>query len=159
MSKSSFEIINEVFKFLVSIAVILGVILAYETLGNRKEIEEKRLAINAVSRFSDKWFMDSYLRVLEGFDEELMPGLYDPKEIRQLYNDLSIVLNVINSVAILYENELADRCIIKRYARNMMEEFSPVLDNALAPYSKESSERIREHFDNFEKRLKDNVCD
>nr|VFJ69021.1 MAG: hypothetical protein BECKDK2373C_GA0170839_12032 [Candidatus Kentron sp. DK] len=140
--------------FLANIAIISSIPFAYITLEHENQIEEKRIAIEAVSRFSDEKFLDSYLSVL---GKSSNGPMWDPDNY--LLKDLNITLSAINSVAILYENGLADRCIIKRYSDDIMREFSPALDNALASYGKERSERIRKHFDDFTEGLKEKVCD
>jgi hypothetical protein len=114
---------------LASVAVIAGVCIALiqlhqtESLERQRSLqaeaaEKRRLAIEAISQARSVEFLRAYRRLTEVYlNRHNKPPSADRPEEREermaLIDSLNYVMNVYDSIAIIYNHDLADRCIIK----------------------------------------------
>lgn len=121
--------VQKIMSILASLAVILGVVIALRQLRQTDTIEQqrsvqseiaekRRLAIEAVSQTRSVEFLRAYRRLKVAYTtQHLEPTKGESSEAREekwaLTDSLNYVMNVYDSIAIMYNNNLADRCIIK----------------------------------------------
>lgn len=121
--------VQKIMSILASLAVIIGVVIALRQLRQTDTIErqrslqsevaeKRRLAIESVGQTRSVEFLRAYRRLKVAYsnryiEAKKMESLEEREEKRALIDSLNYVMNVYDSIAIMYNHNLADRCIIK----------------------------------------------
>lgn len=111
-----------------NIAVIAGIIFAYVQIKQANRTEKRRIAIEAVSLTRTAEFLKAY---------SILKTAYNTKKVEdknQLIDKLNYVMNVYDNIAILFINDLGDKCIIKNAVYPGVTEFYAILNSMQYPY-------------------------
>ena len=153
---SRLKLAERIASIVASIAVIVGIPIAlvqlYQTDKFQKETitlagitEKRRIAIEAVDRTRSTEFLKAY-RILKvtyhtRYAEPVKKRSLE--EDQALIDSLNYVMNTYDSIAIMYINNLADRCIIKDSIYSGSKEIATFCDSFLYP------EEERKNFNNL----------
>jgi hypothetical protein len=141
--------INKIEKFLsmtANLVVIAGIFVAVVQVIQMKKTEKSQNAINAINQTRSGDFLKAYARL------KTVSKTQQVENATELVDDLNYVMNVYDHIALLYINNLADKCIIKHATYSATKELSVVCD-AMA-YPKE----YRGNFDKFLALMEVEVC-
>jgi hypothetical protein len=113
---SRLEIAKNVASIIASLGIVIAVIGLYQadTFEKRRIVlsdisEKRRIAIEAVGHTRSVDFLKAYRILKVTYHAKRV----DPKTKESLIDSLNYVMNMYDSIAIIYINDLADRCIIK----------------------------------------------
>lgn len=113
------QCITLVMKLSVIVAVIVGLIQLYQANRSEKRI----IAIEAVKQTRTVEFLKALARLREGFENKKIDDM-------EAYRDnLNYVMGVYDNIAILYHNDVVDKCIIKDSVESGLNIFVPILDS------------------------------
>jgi hypothetical protein len=87
-----------------------------------KESEKRQNAINAISTTRSSEFLKAYARVKTAYNSR------KTEDAASLIDDLNYVMNVYDNIALLYINNLADRCTIKNSTYPAIKEVQSIAD-------------------------------
>jgi hypothetical protein len=130
-----------------NIAVMAGILFAYYQFTEANKAERRRLAIEAVSQTRSAEFLKAYADLRTAYHDGRVEG--DPVAIR---DDINLVISVYDHIALLYINELADRCVIKNTVYTAVKELRPICD------AMRYREENREHVDRLFKLMEQERC-
>jgi hypothetical protein len=119
---SLFKKVERVTALLSSVAVVAGVFFAVYQLKQSDAAERRRAAIESGGRTRSAEFLNDY-RVLKA---AYLRGHISEEEKVSLADPLNYVMNVYDGVALMYINNLADRCIIKDYVYEGAKEMAEI---------------------------------
>ena len=128
--------------FLVSIvanvATAAGIILLVFQLSQTNTIESRRVAIEAIRQTRSPEFLKAFRQAkLVSQTEEI-----DEKDKDALIDSVNHVMNVYDDIAVIYSNNIADKCMIKDSIYSAAKEWSEIV-NKVSTYRSED----RKHFD------------
>jgi hypothetical protein len=141
-----FKKIEKAISILANIAVISGIIFAFAQIMQSNNFEKRRISIEAVSQTRSNDFLKAYTRLITAYRSKKV------EDQTSLIDDLNYVMNVYDTIAILYISELADKCIIKDTVYPDTKELSPILDVMSYP------NEYRKHFDALLGFMEKEVC-
>lgn len=127
--------------------VIIGIILAFVQFSHMKRNEKIQNAINALNQTRSSEFLKAYTRL-----KTAQRGR-NTQDTQTLIDDLNYVMNTYDNIALLYINDLADRCVIKGGTHTATKEVSSIFE-ALS-YPKEN----RNNFDRFVALMDGHPCE
>jgi len=119
---SGFKTAQSVASFLANVAVLIGIGFALIQLIQSDKSEKRRLAIEAVNQTRSSEFLNAYANLKTAYRDGQVKGA------PSLRNDINFVMNVYDHIALLYNNNLADRCIIKGSIHSAVKDLSPICD-------------------------------
>lgn len=106
-----------------NVAVIAGVIFAFVQIGQSKQFERRRTAIDATAPTRSPEFLTAYTKLLDAYQgDPTMP--YSSS----LSDDLTYVMSVYDNIAILCLSGLADENFVKQRSFDAMTTLEPILD-------------------------------
>jgi hypothetical protein len=155
INKPWFIVIKKSSELLSNVVIIIGIIFAYEQLEQQTQLEKTRIAIETITQIRDVQFLVAYSELVSIYKQNRLDNVHT--EITYT-RQLNIVLSSFNSIEILYTNDLANKCIIKKSVSPFINEFGPVLDYVLGPFDTTSSAAFKKQFDSLAQGLKQNVC-
>jgi hypothetical protein len=120
------ELIEKFSVILGTFAVIGALIIAKSEFDLSKKTELKSTAIEALKEVRNIDFINSSIRLKKFIIEK---KIIDSNSIDIFNNDLNRVLNVYDNIAILYNNNLADKCIIKSNIYDAVSEILNLIDS------------------------------
>jgi hypothetical protein len=129
------------------LAVIIGIIFAFYQIIQSDQAEKRRVAIEAISETRSPEFLKAYTRLITA----CKAGNIEDKNV--LIDDLNYVMNVYDKLAILYINELVDRCVIKNTISSAVEQLFSVLECMSYPAEK------RKNLDTLIRLMKGENCE
>lgn len=97
------------------VSLIWAVSFGLSQMEQLDEIERRRIAIEAVDRIRSSEFLKAYKNLMDFPSTNNKPTLKD---------DLLLVMNVYDHIALLYLNGVADQCLIKKSIKKSMHEIS-----------------------------------
>lgn len=123
---SRLKLVKNIVSIFAGIAVIVGIPIALiqlhqtdrfqkDTITLSAITEKRRIAIEAVDRTRSVEFLKAYREVKVAY-HTARADLAEKKSLEEkqdLIDSFNYVMNVYDSIAIMYINDLADRCIIK----------------------------------------------
>lgn len=138
--------LERLLSILANTAVIAGIIFAFFQIIQTNQAEKRRIAIEAIRQVRTNEFLKA--------NDELKTA-YATRHIgdeQTLLDNLNYVMNVYDNIAIMYINNLADRCVVKNSIYSGAKEFAPVLGFLKSP------ERYRNNFDMFIEHMERKDC-
>jgi hypothetical protein len=132
-SKPILRKLEEWIPTLANLAVIFGLFFAYYTIKHSSDLERRRAAIEAVIQVRTADFQKSLAR-LKTFYAPMKTGDKTFVLDNSTTDDINQVMNVYDHIAILYINDVADRCIIKESIYSAVKELSSILDACSYPH-------------------------
>ena len=124
LHRESFKNFVQVVGLLANIAIIVGIAFAFIQIKQANQTERKRVAIEAVRQTRSNEFTQAHTRLRTIYVSQHL----NTENLNSIIDDLNYTMNVIDDIAILYINDIADKCIIKNMIYDSLKEFSPVLD-------------------------------
>jgi hypothetical protein len=115
--------------FLSSVAVVAGVFFAVYQLKQSDAAERRRAAIEVVGRTRSAEFLRDYRALKDVY----LRGHISEEEKKSLADPMNHVMNVYDSAAVMYINNLADRCIIRDSVYGGAREMSEISDGLTYP--------------------------
>ena len=122
MKISKLNLLSKLLSMAANICVIVGIIIAGLSLYMTKESEKRQNAINAISTTRSSEFLKAYARVKTAYNSR------KTEDAASLIDDLNYVMNVYDNIALLYINNLADRCTIKNSTYPAIKEVQSIAD-------------------------------
>lgn len=129
-----------------NVVVIVGIIFAFVQFQHVKQSEKTQNAINAISQLRSSDFLKAYTRL------KTASASKQTLDSTAVIDDLNFVMNVYDNVALLYVNDLADRCVIKNGTFVAVKEVSAICDSLSYP------KEYRASFDRFVAMMSADVC-
>lgn len=125
------------------VAIILGIYFAYKQLQLSTTLEKRRTAIEAIYQVRTPEFQNALADLkLANNSRKGKIVLDDP-----MIDKVNYVMNVYDHIAMLYIDDLADRCIIKESTHSSIKELSKINDVLDYPVeSAESQAHYRQRF-------------
>jgi hypothetical protein len=120
MGRSPVRVAYGIASFLADLAVILGIGFAVIQITHSDRSERRRFAIEAVNQTRSAPFLKAYANLKNSYKDGKVQG--DPS----LLDDANYLVNVYDHIALLYINDLADRCIVKESVYSALRELSPI---------------------------------
>lgn len=113
---------------LANLSVFLGIVFAVYQIGNANRTERRRFAVEATRQTKAPEFIKSLRQMKEAYETKRV----DEKDKDSLIDSINYVMNVYDDIAVVYINDIADRCIIKDSIDSRVREAAKMRD-ALAP--------------------------
>ncbi|HXI24615.1 MAG TPA: hypothetical protein VNG71_12190 [Pyrinomonadaceae bacterium] len=145
-AKSRRETIAQWLSMGANVVVMVGIIFAYVQFRHIEHSERVQNAINAVNQVRSSDFLKAYTRL------KTASASGKTLDSTAVVDDLNFVMNIYDNVALLYVNDLADRCVIKNGTYAATKEVSAICD--LLSYPRE----YRVNFDRFVAMMNTEVC-
>lgn len=150
MSQSKTSLVDRIAKSLsmgANAVVIAGIIVAFIQFYYAKRSEKVQNAINAVNETRSRDFLQAYTRLKTASESK------KPADTTTLIDDLNYVMNTYDSIALLYINGLADRCVIRNGTYAASKEMSSISKSMSYPTE------YRANFDRFVALMETNPCE
>jgi hypothetical protein len=141
---------------LASLAIVAGVFFAISQIRLSSAIEKRRVAVEAVRQIRSAEFIKAFRRLKTVYQTRQV----DEKDKDSVIDSLNHVMNVYDDIAVVYINDIADKCIIKDgvYLSAMeMSDISAAL-SASPPENRNPPEN-RKHFDLLLKLMGEESCE
>lgn len=119
--------VNPIITFLMNLSVIVAVILGFLQLNQSNRSDERLHAIEAVKQTRTVEFLKALTRLTEGFENT------NNDSMETFRDDLNYVMNTYDNIAILYLNDIVDKCIIKEAIESGLNNFIDILDSINFP--------------------------
>jgi len=140
---------STIVKVIAIVPFIWGVFSWVAEMRQAREAEQRRIAIEAVDRTRSPEFLKAYKKLRE------FPSRSDELT---LLDDLLLIMNVYDHIALLYLFGLADECIIKKTVNNGMREISKPIGDILDAYNIASPDGFKTNFDALLRRMEHKRC-
>jgi hypothetical protein len=137
--RTAATMIGQVVAFLANVAVVFGVAFAVRQLNLAESTERRRIAIEAVNQTRSPEFLRAY-RALKATSQVTVAIGRDEDATA---DNVNYVMNVYDGIALLYINDVADRCIIKDAIRDGAQEMGTIASKLSYP------QQLRNNFDAF----------
>jgi len=102
--------------------VIAGIFVAVFQLYQVKRTEKAQNAINAINQTRSSDFLKAYANLKTAYNSKKV------EDNTSLVDNLNYVMNTYDHIALLYINDLADRCLIRNATYSVIKEISPICD-------------------------------
>lgn len=145
--KTLVQTLEKPFALLANVVVVLGIIFALVQYIQSNRAEKRRLAIEAVSQTRSNDFLKAYSNLKAAYRDGRIEG--EPTSIK---DDINYVMNVYDHIALLYINDLADRCIIRNSIHPAVKDLLPICDAMSYP------KKYREHLDTLLNLMEQERC-
>jgi len=136
-SLGSFE---RILSILASLATAAGIFFAIYQIRLSNAIEKRGLAVQAIRQTRTAEFIKAFRRLKTAYETRQV----EEKDKDSLIDSLNHVMNVYDDIAVLYINDIADKCIIKDSIYSSAREMSAI-STALSPSPPEK----RAHFNSL----------
>jgi len=140
------ECVKATASFLADIAVVLGIAFAVIQLTHADRSERRRVAIDAVNQTRSPAFLKAYTNLKMSYQGGQVHGDLP------LLEDVNYLVNVYEHIALLYMNDLADKCLIRQSVYPALRELSPIWDAMSYP------KNYRENIDRLLIAMEQNDC-
>lgn len=140
--------VERYFSLLANISVVIGIAFALYQIHQSNAFEERRTAIAAINQTRSSDFLKSYRSLKTAYETNQLAD----EERDALIDSLNHVMNVYDNIAILYINDLVDRCIVNDAVYSGAKEMATIC-NALK-YPPE----YRQQFDLFISLMEKEAC-
>src|SRR5205823_464076 len=127
-SRSWFGAMERFVSILASLAIVAGIFFAIYQIRLSNAIERRRVAVEAIRQTRSAEFIKSF-RQLKAANQT---GRIDEKDKDALIDSLNYVMNIYDDIAVIYINDIADKCIVKDSVYSGANEMSAISD-ALSP--------------------------
>jgi hypothetical protein len=131
-----------------NLVVVVGIFFAFYQFTQSDAAEKRRLAIEAVSQTRSAEFLRAYADLRTAYHDGRVEG--DPIAVR---DNVNFVMSVYDHIALLYINDLADRCVIKNSVHPAVKDLLPICDAMRYP------EENREHVNKLFKLMEQERCE
>ena len=139
------NIMERLVKVVANLVVIAGIIIGILQLYQAKSSEKRQNTINAVSQTRSNDFLKAHARL-----KVAQKSKYNQTEV-SMVDDMNYVLNTYDNIALLYINDLIDRCMIKDASYNAVVETLTISESM--KYPAEYSKNIRVFRDTMKKKV------
>lgn len=126
---SKIGVIQNAIRMAADLVVIAGIALGIFQLYQAKLTEKRQNTINAVIQTRSIDFLKAYGR-LKAVQKS---GQVKDVGSTSVVNDLNYVMNTYDHIALLYMNDLVDRCIVKNTIYSAIEEIMPIWETMKYP--------------------------
>ena len=130
-----------------NVVVIAGIFIAVFQLYQARVSEKAQNAINAINQTRSSDFLRAYARLKTAYNSK------NVGDAASLIDDLNYVMNTYDHIALLYMNNLANRCVIKNATYLAITEISPICDSMSYP------KEYRKNFDKLLVLMDKDVCE
>ncbi|HKO95730.1 MAG TPA: hypothetical protein VJU86_01980 [Pyrinomonadaceae bacterium] len=130
-----------------NVFVIAGIIVALFQFFQSKRSEKVQNAINAINQTRSDEFLKAYARLKTAYNTG------QAADQVTLIDDLNYVTNTYDNTALLYINDLADRCVIRKAMFSTVQELASIYDKVSVP------KEYRQNIDKFLDQMKNENCD
>lgn len=121
-----------------SLATVAGIFFVIYQIQLSNRVEERRVAIEAVRQTRSPEFIKAFRQAKLASQT----GHIDEKDKDALTDSVNHVMNVYDDIAVIYTNDIADKCIIKDSIHSAAREWS-----AISKTVSSSTPEDRKHFD------------
>jgi len=143
-------VLSKIEKFLAmtaNVCVIIGILVAIFQFSQSKRAEKVQNAINAINQTRSDDFLKAYARLKTAYSTG------QANDQVTLIDDLNYVTNTYDNTALLYINDLADRCVIKKAMFSTVQELPSICDKLSFP------KEYRQNIDQFLAQMRSENCD
>ncbi len=119
-----FKTMERLLSLMANATVVVGIVFAFYQIRQAELMEKRRVAIAAIGQTRTAEFLKAF-RILKTVHESKR---IKEEEKEALLDSLNLVMNVYDNIAIVYLNNVADRCIIKRSIQSGAQEMSNISD-------------------------------
>ena len=140
--RDKFEDIEKAFKIIASLAAVIGIIVGVVKISFDTTNTKRQTTLDVLKAIQSEKFIDAFRRLQVAMDA------HSPQEsllTEQLLGDRDILLNTYFSVAINYQNETVDGCLVKSYTSDALPTVLSIFEYLQLPpkaYEKISTLRI-----------------
>jgi hypothetical protein len=135
---------------LASFATAAGIFFAFYQIRLSNTIEKRGLAVEAIRQTRTPEFIKAFRQLRTAYETRQV----DEKDKDSLIDSLNHVMNVYDDIAVLYINDIADKCIIKDSIYASAREMSAI-SAALSPSPPEK----RGHFNSLLRLMDQESCE
>lgn len=142
--------LERVLSILASFATAAGIFFAFCQIRLSNTIEKRGVAVEAIRQTRSAEFIKAFRQLKTAYENKQV----DEKDKDSLIDSLNHVMNVYDDIAVLYINDIADKCIIKDSIYSSAKQMSAI-NSALSP----SPPGNREHFNLLLKLMEQESCE
>lgn len=146
----SLEVFERLLSILASLATAAGIFFAIYQIRLSNMIEKRGLAVEAIRQTRTAEFIKAFRQLKTAYETRQV----DEKDKDSLIDSLNHVMNVYDDIAVLYINDIADKCIIKDSIYSSAKEMSAI-STALSPSPPEK----RAHFNSLLRLMDQESCE
>ena len=121
-----FGAFEKVVAVLANVAVLSGVLFALDAVRRASHDEQRRTAIEAITPTRSPEFLQAYARLKATVQTG---SALDASTV----NDLNLVANTYDNIAVLLQNDLADTCVVKHTVHQSLQEVLAILNRLPYP--------------------------
>ncbi|MCK5056366.1 MAG: hypothetical protein KAT34_06915 [Candidatus Aminicenantes bacterium] len=121
--RRTFNKINHVVTLFMKLSIVVAVILGLLQLHQSNQSEKRLIAIDAVKQTRTVEFLKALTRLREGFENKKID------DMETFRDNLNYVMGVYDNIAILYLNDVVDKCIIKESVESGLNTFVLIIDS------------------------------
>jgi hypothetical protein len=141
---------ERVLSILASLATAAGIFFAIYQIRLSNTIEKRGVAVEAIRQTRSSEFIKAFRQLKTAYETRQV----EEKDKDSLIDSLNHVMNVYDDIAVLYLNDIADKCIIKDSIYSSAKEMSAI-SAALSPSPPEK----REHFNSLLRLMDQESCE
>jgi hypothetical protein len=149
-ARFSLEAFERILSILASVATAAGIFFAIYQIRLSNTIEKRGVAVEAIRQTRTAEFIKAFRQLKTAYETRQV----DEKDKDSLIDSLNHVMNVYDDIAVLYLNDIADKCIIKDSIYSSAKEMAAI-SAALSPSPPEK----REHFNSLLRLMDQESCE
>lgn len=107
-----------------SILIIISIVIAVFQFFQSQDNNEKRIAIEAITQTRSKDFIKAYTRLKTFCDHNQVSESIEIAN--ELIDDYNYIMSIYEQIAILYNYDIVDKCVIKQIYSDL-KEFSDII--------------------------------